>query len=263
MFKVKKKWILLCVIAFVLLLNYQTETFPVNWRNNSVSSDLKVLCYNVRSLDSLYSQNQLGIAEIILKENPDIVFLCEFYLKRNKKLDSLLTKEYRRYYKSGTICVFYSKYEMDSIMEVFPSRYKRRHSQTVKTHVFRGKDTLTLIGCHLSSSHHHIKKGYLRRRKQADTLYEHIRNEHYPVIVLGDLNDIPGSYTLNKIMKAGLSNAWWEGGCGYGTTFHDGWLRLRLDHILYPKEKLELQSIKIIDSDLSDHNALVAGFNVN
>ena len=223
---------------------------------------MKVLCYNVRSLDSLYDKKQLGVAVNILKENPDIVYLCEFHLSRNRKLDSLLTKEYRRYYKSGTICIFYSKYEMDSIMEVFPSLYKKQHSQTVKTHVFRGKDTLTLIGCHLSSSHHHIREGYLRRRKEADTLYEHIRNEHYPVMVLGDLNDISGSYTLYKIMKAGLSNAWWEGGFGYGTTFHDGWLRLRLDHILYPKDKLKLKTIKIIDSDLSDHNALVAGFDM-
>ena len=239
-----------------------TETIPVNKEINGASCDLKVLCYNVRSLDSFYGLNQLHIAESILKESPDIVFICEYFLSKSKKLDSLLSKVYKRNYESGTICVFYSKYEMDSIMEVFPSWYGRRHSQTVKTHVFRGKDTLTLIGCHLSSSHHHIKEGYLKRRKEANTLYEHIKKELYPVIVLGDLNDIPGSYTLYKIMKVGLSNAWWEGGCGYGTTFHDGWLRLRLDHILYPKDKLELKSIKIIDSDLSDHNALIAGFDI-
>lgn len=260
MSKILKKWILLCVIALVLLLNYLTETFPINWRNDSTSCDLKVLCYNVRSLDSLYGQNQLGIAETILKESPDLVFLCEFHLYKSRQLDSIFTKKYRRYYKSGTLGVFYSKYEMDNITEVFSSWYGRRHSQTVKTHVFRGKDTFTVIGCHLSSSHHHFKEGYLRRRKEADTLYEHIRNEHNPVIVLGDLNDIPGSYTLRKIMRAGLSNVWWEGGCGYGTTFHDGWLRLRLDHILYPKDKLKLESVKVIDSDLSDHNAVIANF---
>lgn len=260
--KIKKKWILFGVISLVMLLNYLTETIPLNWRDESDSCDLKVLCYNVRSLDSLYEQNQLLIAETILKENPDIVFLCEFYLSKNRKLDSLLAKDYRRYYKSGTICAFYSKYEMDSITEVFPSWHKRRHSQTVKGRVFCGKDTFTLIGCHLTSSHKHIREGYLRRKKETDTLYEHIRNEHYPVMVLGDLNDISGSYTLNKIMSAGLSNAWWEGGFGYGTTFHDGWLRLRIDHILYLKDKLELKSIKIIDSDLSDHNAMIAGFDI-
>ena len=160
-------------------------------------------------MDSLYGLNQLHIAESILKESPDIVFICDYFLSDSKKLDSLLSKVYKRNYKSRTICVFYSKYEMDSIMEVFTSWYGRRHFQTVKTHVFRGKDTLTLIGCHLSSSHHHIKEGYLRRRKEANALYEHIKKKLYPVIVLGDLNDIPDSYTLYKIMKVGLSNAWW------------------------------------------------------
>ena len=258
----KKKWFLFCIIACVLLLNYMTETFPLNLGRTSVPSDFKVLCYNIHSLDTAFSQKQLGVANNILKENPDVVFLCEFYPSKNRKLDSLLRKEYKRYRKSGTRCVFYSRYKIDNITEEFPKWYDRRHSQTVKARVFWGRDTLTIIGCHLSSSHHHIREGFTRRKVEADTLYEHIRKEHYPVIVLGDLNDISGSYTLSKIMKAGLSNAWWEGGCGYGATFHDGWLRLRIDHILYSKERLKLQSIKVIDSDLSDHNALVAAFDI-
>lgn len=79
---------------------------------------------------------------------------------------------------------------------------------------------------------------------------------------MGDLNDISGSYAIRRIQKAGLADAWWEGGCGYGSTFHDGLIRLRIDHILYPKGKLELKGISIIDNDMSDHNALVAGFDI-
>lgn len=260
MLKIKDIWFPLFVIGLVSLLNYMTETFPVNFGKNSDYGDLKVLCYNVHSLNPSFDQNQLGIADRILKESPDIVFLSEYYPSRSEKLDSILTKEYGRYYKPRSFGVFYSKYEMDSITEMFPEWYRKSSSQTIKAHVFRGKDTLTIIGCHLSSSHHRILEGYKRRKKEADTLYEHIRKEHYPVIVMGDLNDVPGSYTLYKIKKAGLSNAWWEGGCGYGVTFHDGLLRLRLDHILYPKDKLKLQNIKVLDSNLSDHNALVANF---
>ena len=85
-------------------------------------------------------------------------------------------------------------------------------------------------------------------------------DEKGPIIVVGDFNDVSGSYTLSCIKDIGLSDAWWEGGFGYGTTFHNKWLRLRLDHILYPKDKLKLQSVKVINSDLSDHNALIADF---
>ena len=42
-----------------------------------------------------------------------------------------------------------------------------------------------------------------------------------------------------------------------------GWnLRLRLDHILYPKD-FELCNVYIVDSDVSDHRALIADFKLN
>ena len=35
---------------------------------------------------------------------------------------------------------------------------------------------------------------------------------------------------------------------------------LRLDHILYDEDRLQLTNVKVIDTDASDHNALSAGF---
>ena len=84
------------------------------------------------------------------------------------------------------------------------------------------------------------------------------------VIVAGDLNDWCGSTTLNTLMGEGenaLKDAWWEGGNGFGFTYQGWHLRLRLDHILY-SDGLELQDVKVIDSDLSDHRPLVAKFKV-
>lgn len=85
---------------------------------------------------------------------------------------------------------------------------------------------------------------------------------------MGDMNDISGSYTLRRIESvellrhgsAGLTDAWWKGGFGYGTTYHDHSLRLRLDYILYDEDRLTLTDVKEIDTDASDHNALVGGF---
>lgn len=88
------------------------------------------------------------------------------------------------------------------------------------------------------------------------------RAEGKTVIVAGDLNDWCGSTTLNTLMGEGdnaLKDAWWEGGNGFGFTYQGWHLRLRLDHILYG-DGLELQNVKVIDSDLSDHRPLVADF---
>ena len=88
-------------------------------------------------------------------------------------------------------------------------------------------------------------------------------NEQRPLIVMGDMNDVSGSTPINRIKKAGLKDAWWEGGCGYGATFHGKGLRLRIDHILYDYKGLELVGVKVIGNDLSDHNALIARFRIN
>ena len=64
------------------------------------------------------------------------------------------------------------------------------------------------------------------------------------------------------LRSCGLKDSWWEGGNGYGATFHDGMMRLRIDHVLH-SDKLKLQNIKVIDTNLSDHNPVVAGFCVN
>lgn len=82
------------------------------------------------------------------------------------------------------------------------------------------------------------------------------------VIVAGDLNDWCGSTTLNTLMGEGdnaLKDAWWEGGNGFGFTYQGWHLRLRLDHILY-SDGVELNDVRVIDSDLSDHKPLVADF---
>jgi len=63
------------------------------------------------------------------------------------------------------------------------------------------------------------------------------------------------------LKDAGLKNAWWEGGFGYGATFKQGWMRLRIDHIYY-NDKLELKNIKVVETELSDHNMLVADFSL-
>ena len=90
------------------------------------------------------------------------------------------------------------------------------------------------------------------------------RAEGKTIIVAGDLNDWCGSTTLNTLMGEGdnaLKDAWWEGGNGFGFTYQGWHLRFRLDHILY-SDGLELQDVKVIDSNLSDHRPLIARFNI-
>ena len=256
---------LLCTsLLFCVILNYLTELFAFNLCANDINckSDFSVMCYNVKCSDSHYKENQIEIAKQILKEAPDIVFLCEFHRSKSKGLDSIMRQsgEYKQYYRSKSNCVFYSKYEIDSIKGIDTQTTKGKSAKNNIVHVFCSKGIVTIVGCHLSSSRKDIIGGFRKRALEADSIYEALCEEKSPTIVMGDLNDVSGSYTISRIKDLGLSDAWWEGGFGYGTTFHNRWVRLRLDHILYTKDRLKLQSIKVIDSNLSDHNALIANF---
>lgn len=79
------------------------------------------------------------------------------------------------------------------------------------------------------------------------------------VIIAGDFNDFSRSYCLRRIQGDDLTDAWLARGNGFGITY-DGWhLRLRLDHILF-SPGLDLRNVFVLDTDLSDHRALVADF---
>lgn len=261
----RRKWLLSIIILTLSILTnlyFEIISFRGLFCHHEERSDIIVLAYNVHTFSKDYKQKQEAIANEILSVSPDIAFLCEFVLRNNIQLDSILTNNgYMQSYIKGGDCVFYCKYPVDSIVGIRKKESKNKYSLNNKTHVFIGEDTLTIVGCHLSSSNHHIMQGYRNRENVANIIYESIKDDRFPMILLGDLNDFSGSYAIERIKDVGLVDAWWMGGVGYGATFCDKWLRLRLDHILYRKSMLELQYVKVIDSDLSDHRALVAGFN--
>ena len=65
----------------------------------------------------------------------------------------------------------------------------------------------------------HFVRGAAARAWQADTLLAHIARSPYPVLLAGDLNDLPYSYAYNALAGP-LQNAWATVGCGPGNTYH-------------------------------------------
>ncbi len=62
-------------------------------------------------------------------------------------------------------------------------------------------------------------RGAAARAWQADTLLAHIQRSPYPVLLAGDLNDLPYSYAYNRLAGP-LQNAWATVGFGPGNTYH-------------------------------------------
>ena len=79
---------------------------------------------------------------------------------------------------------------------------------------------------------HQLKKQSQLRSIQTQTILEAIEDSPYPVIVLGDFNDTPQSFTYQQL-KEGRKDAFVEKGSVWGATY------------LKPLPFLKLASIKL------------------
>ncbi len=69
------------------------------------------------------------------------------------------------------------------------------------------------------------------RAKDSEIVKKHIKESPYPVILCGDFNDIPVSYSY-KTLSDGFIDAFQETGRGIGTTYAGHIPALRIDYIL-------------------------------
>ena len=271
----------LCVLVAAIYCNWHYEVIAVHPFYGDERQELKVMTWNVHCPDGADSKRQRDIAELILREDADFVLLNEYKQDCCTVLDSLLkmrypfTEECRSHRRSGDI--FYSKREMTNSGYVgMIKKGKRKCIRTIKATIAIGGDSVQIFGLHLASNHYsgttieeewqndtssydRYKDAQEFRCIQAHWTKEAALKSEHPVIIMGDMNDFNRSAPLDTFTNNGFRDSWWEGGNGYGHSFHSGWMRLRIDHILH-SEKLELKSIKVIDTDLSDHNPVVAGF---
>lgn len=287
-------------VIVAVVLNHKYEIIAFHPFFGSDYGNLKVMTWNVHCPDGADSVRQQRIAELILQEDADFVLLNEFNQDSCLVLDSMLrtkyafTEEYQSHQKCGDI--FYSKRKMsrsgrtrifdikyffEAGLESYPDSLRGRSIQAIKATVSVGCDSVQFFGMHLLSNsgdgsmivngldslkkidsfYHRYKTVRIKRSEQVHWIKEVIMESKHPVIAMGDMNDFNCSAPLDSFVSAGLTDAWWEGGNGYGCTFHSGWMLLRIDHIMH-SDVLELTGVKVIPTDLSDHNPVVASFKI-
>jgi endonuclease/exonuclease/phosphatase family metal-dependent hydrolase len=97
-----------------------------------------------------------------------------------------------------------------------------------------------------------LKKAFLIRADQVDLLKGNIARSPYPVIVCGDFNDTPGSYTYHK-MTTGFHDSFRKAGNGLlGNTYAGNFPSFRIDYILYD-DSFTAYNYRKNSIDLSDH----------
>lgn len=103
-----------------------------------------------------------------------------------------------------------------------------------------------------------LRDAFIKRANQAETLSRHIKKSPYPVILCGDFNDVPVSYTYHTLRK-NLKDSFVRAGRGIGSTYIGKFPSFRIDYIFYSDE-LECNSFNIHNVNLSDHYPLTGEF---
>lgn len=278
-FKQVKFFTALTIFIVAIVSNIKLQVFTIHFCKNEEPA-LSIISWNIHDFGPDYKQRQPLIAQELLCEDADIIYLAEFNRTQSQQLDSVLSLKYpykeMKWTYSPCGNVLYSRYPIEGT---------HIHTTDVFTYYVRINNKLVrLFCCHLYSTNNvtpdhrytldkasdlrtlpaYFKKYLIAQKKRtAETtvIAEQIQSDPIPTLVLGDMNDFSGSPVLNTLQNVGLKDAWWEGGTGFGVTFREGWMRFRLDHILYDSN-WELSSIKVVQSDLSDHLPLVGEFSM-
>ena len=84
------------------------------------------------------------------------------------------------------------------------------------------------------------------RASQVDTLVQMVATSPYPVVVCGDFNDTPVSYTIRK-MTHNLDDVFRKVGRGFSHTYRGFFNMLRIDYVMC-SEEFEPIAYEVIDS---------------
>ena len=106
-----------------------------------------------------------------------------------------------------------------------------------------------------------LREAFIKRATQAEILSIHIKRSPYPVIVCGDFNDTPVSYTYNKLTR-NLNDAFIESGSGIGNTFRGNFPYVRIDYVLY-SEPFRSHHYHTEKVNWSDHYPVITSFTMS
>jgi endonuclease/exonuclease/phosphatase family metal-dependent hydrolase len=282
---------LISVLVIALGITHLTNYINIGKSSGNKENTFKVMSYNVRLFNSYEDRNSGSEKKVIsfLKEQkPDIICLQEFYIngspdEKDQYFKEALGGKYQSHMRVISTSrnhyygiVTYSKYPIIRKGQV---THPGSSSLSIFTDVIIEKDTFRIFNNHLQSFRLKrmersfveevtdpadnealdamkslslsLKKGFIRRAQQAESLKATIDKSPYPVIVAGDFNDTPVSYSYRKIRK-GLNDSFVRSGYGAGFTYRGNYPPNRIDYILYDN-RLESRYFEILKVRYSDH----------
>ncbi len=284
----KLKMICLPIVGFILVAGPLHTYMPLNTSDTIPGGAIKVMSLNIKSYWGM--DGEVGafdrLVEYIQTEQPDILCLQEDggpHSKQFRKRKDLFPHNSTTVIGKGKKTNGLGIYSKFPIVKSEHIEYTSTGNASVAFFLLIDGDSVMVINNHLESTHlspdqrqqykdiltgrterdsaEATTKMLIRqladatkiRAPQADAVAEYIeRHSGYPLIVCGDFNDSPISYTHRKI-SGNLTDCFIETGCGIGISYNQSGFWVRIDNILCSRHFTPYGCKVDSEAELSDH----------
>lgn len=281
------------IMGFVCGYSPIRRYLPLNVGREIPENAIKVITYNVNHIAyERFKTADNPILQYLVKQKADILCMQESgYKKELRQLsDSLLLPVYpyhetmRSHSNESDLLAIYTRYP---ILKKELIEYESKGNVSVAFHLLVDGDTVVVVNNHLQSigytesdkdAFNQIIKGetnkelaevesrkivdkyqkaMVQRYPQVDSVLNYIdKYAGYSMIVCGDFNDGPISYT-RRMLSRNLVDCFVESGTGLGITYHKKRFYVRIDHILCSDDWMPYKCV--VDNEIkeSDHYPVI------
>ena len=258
-------WLWIPLTGLMVNYEYITSMYQIyNPTKYANENRLKIVTYNVHSFgNEITGFSAKEFAEMMNKEETDVLCFQE-YRGNGDFTEQDLQNTYAKtfpysFIPEGLSQAIYSRYPIKQSQTIeFPNtnngaiwadldvkgmtiRIINVHMQTTNFDKMRSKaaqargaqDEEQERAIYLDYSDN-FRENTVRRAGQAEQITSLINATEYPLIVCGDFNDSPISYT-HRVVGEGLNDAFVESGNGFGISYNQNHFYFRIDNILLSK----------------------------
>lgn len=292
---------IVCLVIFVSGIGYTSRLiqFPCRIKQTPAGQLLKVLTFNAHFFTTPEYKDVLDSSmDCIDTLDAGIICFQEFATSKQahlEKINDRLSKYPYNYCfeqedKSSKVKYYSAIYSKYKIINKGELNFNGQTSRVMYVDIIYRNDTIRVLNNHMQSNNVnsddikfltgegeslYTENSIFRifsiskkitvnnglRASQADSVNQFIKSTPYSIIVCGDLNVTPISYTYNSI-RGDLQDAFINRGSRYGYTYKAFSNLLRIDYVFH-SEKFETVSYSSPDILWSDHKPVIVTLKYN